>query len=114
VRRDNGEKLGIQRENVTGEVGKQLDGISEGLKARAWKELDEKIAEAGSVGGLKEIIAKKGGIVRIRWCGKEGCAKEVEEETGATILGILKENKEGRCPVCAKNAASILQVGRSY
>ncbi|MDP6612435.1 MAG: proline--tRNA ligase, partial [Candidatus Hydrothermarchaeota archaeon] len=70
VRRDNGEKHRIPRENVAREVGKHLEWMSEDLKARAWKELDEKIAEAGSVGELKDILAEKGGIMRIRWCGE--------------------------------------------
>ncbi|MDP6460066.1 MAG: proline--tRNA ligase, partial [Candidatus Hydrothermarchaeota archaeon] len=114
VRRDNGEKHRIPRENVAREVGKHLEWMSEDLKARAWKELDEKIAEAGSVGELKDILAEKGGIMRIRWCGEEGCAKEMEEETEANILGILRDKKKGKCFGCAKDAAAILQVGRSY
>jgi hypothetical protein len=76
--------------------------------------LDEKIAEASSVGELKDLLAEKGGIMRIRWCGEEGCAKEIEEEIRATILGILRDKKKGKCPGCAKDVTAILQVGRAY
>lgn len=114
VRRDNGEKLRIQRKDAAGEVGKLLENISRDLRARAWEAFDEGIADAGSLDEVKEIIARKGGIVRVRWCGEESCAREMEEVTGVDVLGILREEKGGKCPGCAKDAASILQLGRSY
>jgi prolyl-tRNA synthetase len=114
VRRDNGEKLRIPRKDVAGEVGKLLENISRDLRARAWEVFEEKIADASSLDEVKEVIAGEGGIVRVRWCGEEGCAREMEEVTGVDVLGILREEKGGKCPGCAKDAASILQLGRSY
>lgn len=113
-RRDNGEKLRMPRKKVASEVGKLLKKITEDLKTRAWEGFNSRVADAGSLDEARGTLAKQGGIVRISWCGEETCAKEMEENTGASILGIIEEEKRGKCPGCAKKASSVLQLGRSY
>ncbi len=114
VRRDTGEKLRLKRDDVKKEVEGILEKITQDLRARAWRVFEEKIKEAATVEEASAILRKEGGIVRIKWCGSEDCATDIEETTGVSILGILSEDVEGKCAQCGRPTKTLIQLGRTY
>jgi prolyl-tRNA synthetase len=114
VRRDTGEKLKLERKKIREEVAKLLAEITGDLKTRAWREFEARIREAEQIEEAKTWLSSEGGIVRAKWCGSETCAKELEEATGADILGILSEDAAGKCVQCGASSKAVLQLGHSY
>lgn len=114
VRRDTCEKQQIPRRNAREKVAEILNSISEDLRKRAWEEFNKHVHSAKSMEEARKIISENGGILKVRWCGEEACAKEIESEANADILGILNESSGGKCVRCGKKAESILQLGRAY
>lgn len=114
VRRDTGEKLKLERGNIKEEVGRLLEEIAGNLRTRAWREFEARIREAGEVEEAKAWLGSEGGIVRVRWCGSRACARELEEATGAGVLGILGEDASGKCIQCGEPSKALLQLGKSY
>ncbi|MBI5253406.1 MAG: proline--tRNA ligase [Euryarchaeota archaeon] len=114
VRRDTCKKQQISRGNAARKVAEILSSISEDLRKRAWGEFNEHVYFAESLGEAKKIISEKGGIVKVWWCGEEACAKEIENEATADILGIVNESSGGKCVRCEKKARSMLQLGKAY
>ena len=114
VRRDACKKQQIPRRNAGDKIAEILKGISEDLRKRAWEEFNRRMHSANSLKEAKEIISKNGGIVKVRWCGEEACAKEIENEANADILGIVDEGVKGQCMRCEKKAKSVLQLGKAY
>lgn len=114
VRRDTGEKLRLKRGDIKKEVETLLEKITQDLRIRAWNEFEGKIKEAEKVEDARGILSEEGGIVRIKWCGKEDCAGDIEETTGVSILGIIGEDTEGRCAQCGGPSKTVIQLGRTY
>jgi prolyl-tRNA synthetase len=78
--------------------------------------LSKNTHEAGSIPELKRIMAEKGGIVRIHWCGKEECETKLKEEAGGKILNIPIDQKpsKAKCIVCGSDAQFLVNFGKSY
>ncbi len=114
VRRDTGEKISIPRKNLVKGVNEILDKIAQDLKARAWEEMNKKIHKASSIEEIKHLAKGELGLIRVPWCGKEACGKELEEKTQVDILGLLEEPASGKCANCGKQARIIAQMGKSY
>lgn len=116
VRRDTGEKSVIQRQALKAKVRELLETITGDLRERAWKFFRERIHDASDVGTIKRIMDKRGGIVRIPWCGEEACGLALEEQTGGDILGQELEGKPatGACPICSKRAKLSMLMARTY
>ncbi|MDA4120220.1 MAG: proline--tRNA ligase, partial [Thaumarchaeota archaeon] len=98
------------------EVGKELDAIQENLLRNASEALSKNTHEADSLPELKKIMAEKGGIVRIHWCGKEECETKLKEEAGGKILNIPIDQKpsNAKCLVCGSEAKFLVNFGKSY
>jgi len=116
VRRDTGKKQAIPRQALKTKVKQLLDEISDDLRERAWKSFNELIREASDAKEIKHIIEKKGGIVRVPWCEKEACAKALEEQGGASILGEEFESRQasGVCPICSKRTTTSVLMAKTY
>jgi prolyl-tRNA synthetase len=116
VRRDTGDKQVIQRQAIRAKVRQLLDEINGDLRAQAWKLFNGAIHEASDVKSIKQIIEKKGGIVRVPWCEQEACGQVLEEQTGLEILGQELEGKRapGICPICSKRAKSHVLIAKTY
>jgi prolyl-tRNA synthetase len=116
VRRDTGEKRAAKVSNLLEEVGRELGEIQRNLFLRASEALSNNTHEAATLTELKRVLAHRGGIVRVPWCGKADCEAKMKEETGGKILNIPIDQKTPRakCPVCAKDAVAITNFGKSY
>ncbi len=116
VRRDSGQKRTAKRRGLLEEVLKELDVIQASLYGRALSFLRENIREAKSYEELKEIIAKKGGIVRASWCMSQDCEDKVKDQTGAKIINTQPEQKRMKalCVYCGKEARVTANFAKSY
>jgi prolyl-tRNA synthetase len=114
VRRDTGEKLSLPRGGIRERIEGLLSEIAEGLKRRSWKEFRSRCAVARNLEEARGLFGEMRGIVSLGWCGKEGCAKEIEESLALEILGTLEEGAEGDCAACRKAASFVLVMGRAY
>ena len=116
VRRDTGDKQTIPRKAIRVKVRQLLDEINEDMRNRAWKLFNGIIHDASDVKSIKQIIEKKGGIVRAPWCEHEACGRTLKEQTGLEVLGQELDGKQasGICPICSKRAKSHVLIAKTY
>ena len=80
---------------------------------RAQSILDEALTTVDDYRDFQEgMIAKTG------WCGQENCGHEIEDATGAVILGTPVPEEEVpeslRCTVCQERAKDWIYVSRTH
>ena len=116
VRRDTGEKRAIPRGVLRVEVKRMLDEINGALRERAWKSFRQAIQDVSDIKAVKLVMEKRGGIVRVPWCGEEACGKALEDQTGGDLLGEEFGGKPsvGTCPICSKRAKTSVLMARTY
>ncbi len=112
ARRDTFERITVKREEAVKSIESILNEIHENLKSRAWKEMQNFIEEAKTL----DDIVKSNKVNIINWCGREECARKIDEIAGKNVLGIPveMEGKEGKCAVCGKETKIVCYVGKSY
>lgn len=117
ARRDTGERISVEEEEIVEKVEEMLNEIQKNLFERAKKFLEDMTEEASSYDNMIEILRKRGGFVRAEWCGSPECEKRVKEESGATIRLIPPGEKGvGRktCIVCGRKSKYIVYFARAY
>jgi prolyl-tRNA synthetase len=116
VRRDTGRKRTVLLAELGREVEAELISIQSGLLERAKEFLKANTFEASSLAQLKEIIEKKGGIVKVAWCGKRSCEDRLREQGGGKIINVPLDQKppSGACLSCGEKAALTVNYARSY
>ena len=68
----------------------------------------------------KEVldIIKKGGYARINFCGRESCAKDMQNVTqGGKVRGVRVDKKElatGKCAWCGGLGKEVVYVAKQY
>ena len=117
VRRDTGKRTKLKEKEVKA-IGEILTDIQENLRKRADKFFSSYLHEAKTFDELKDILERKGGIVKVGWCGNKECADNIKSETsGGCIRGTLfnsKEEVKGKCVWCNKPAREIVYVAKQY
>jgi prolyl-tRNA synthetase len=116
VRRDTGGKRAVPLDDLSKEVGTELDSIQKNLLEKARAFLYAHTSEADSLARLKEIIGGKGGVVKISWCGKRRCEEVLKEEVGGKIVNIPLEQMPplGACVSCGEKAVMTVNYAKSY
>lgn len=116
VRRDTGAKRVVKSSDLAEEVAKELDSIQANLLLRASEHLAGNTHEANSLAELQKVLAQRGGIVKVPWCGKADCEEKMKEATGGKILNIPIEQKpaKAKCAVCREDSPGVVNFGRSY
>ncbi|MDA4124154.1 MAG: proline--tRNA ligase [Thaumarchaeota archaeon] len=116
VRRDTGAKRTVAIDLLGKEVDKELGDIQSNLLARARAFLESHTVEAGSMEELERLIAGKGGIVRVAWCGKKSCEDKMKDRAGGKILSIPLDQKppKAKCVSCGEKAESTANYAKSY
>jgi len=116
VRRDNGEKIFVQKDEVAEKAPKILDDIQESLfnEAKAFRQ--ENTHQVSSYDEFKETIANKGGFVRCGWDGTRESERSIKEETKATIRVIpFDENPQKlKCIYSGKPARHEVLFAKAY
>ncbi len=117
VRRDNLEKITVERGDIKEKVEETLDEIQRKLFEDAEKFLKENTRETRDYDEFKRILGEKGGFIKAPWCGKSVCEEEIKDETTAKITNIpFKYDKpEGeKCIKCGEEAESWVNFAKSY
>ena len=114
VRRDTGEKIDVNSENVVQTVKKILDDIQNNLFTRAKNFREENTHDAKNYDELKEIIEKQGGFVRAYFAGTPEDEVKIREDTGATPRCILPGDNKGRCFMTGKENARLTIFAKAY
>ncbi|RZB29315.1 MAG: prolyl-tRNA synthetase [Candidatus Argoarchaeum ethanivorans] len=115
VRRDTMQKQSTPLLKLNPVVEDLFKKIHQHLLESAKKHLDKSIIDCKT---LEEVAGKLSlGIVRISWCGEQPCGLEIEEATGANILGVPVGNlgkMAGVCPVCGKSTMLKVLIAKTY
>ncbi len=114
VRRDNMEKNTEDLEDISVKVEEYLGKIISNLKDRADNILEERIIEPNNIEEVEGLL-KEGNIVKLNWCGENGCGINLEEKTDSDMLGV-DENEEvsGKCHGCGEEAQHKVYFAETF
>ena len=116
-RRDTGEKITVELDQLTEVIPALLKEIHENMYQRA---LDRRISmtyTAHDMSEIKEIAATKPGFIRAMWCGDEACEVQLKEEAEITSRCMPFEDQEqvsDVCVCCGKPAKKLVYWGKAY
>lgn len=119
VRRDNGEKMTVDRNRIIEEITVLLKEIQEALFKRALRFQQENTSKVNSYEEFLKLFEgeKAPGFVEAMWCGDAECETEIKADTKATIrcLPFDKQNAvSGACFHCGKEAKHCAVFAKSY
>ena len=116
VRRDNGEKSNVARQEVEVKVAQFLHLIQDNLYQKAEKFLQVNTQDAENYDEFKKILSNKRGFISAFWCESKDCEKGIKEETKATTRCLPLEAKEqnGKCIYCGKSAKFKWYFAQAY
>ncbi len=117
VRRDNGEKIFVNREDVVSKTKEVLDQIQQSLRDKAWERLEQVLYDVKDIEEMREKYPKTKGIVRTNWCGSKDCADELKAEFAVEIRGTLIDKVEepfGNCVFCNEKAKEVVYLAAAY
>ncbi len=114
VRRDNGKKDSLARENVIERTASLLEEIQNNLfnMSKAFQEAN--IHDAKNMAEFTQIIENQRGFIKAAWCGDPACEDQIKNETSATIRIVpLESAGEGSCVQCGKQG-NVVYFARAY
>ena len=116
ARRDNGEKITIDKIKIADEAILMLDNIQKNLFEQALKFREDSTFEVDSYDDFKKIIKETGGFVRCGWDGNKETEQAIKDETKATIRVIpFDENpKDMLCIYSGKPAKHEVIFAKAY
>ena len=116
ARRDNGEKITINKIKIANETILMLDNIQKNLFEQALKFREDSTFEVDSYDDFKKIIKETGGFVRCGWDGNKETEQAIKDETKATIRVIpFDENpKDMLCIYSGKPAKHEVIFAKAY
>jgi prolyl-tRNA synthetase len=117
VRRDTGEKIFINWEELHQRLPALLDDIQANLfrQARGFMEKNTRLVD--SYAEFQEVIQGKKGFVLANWCGDSRCEEEIKNDTKATIRCISFDSGQaggGPCLFCGNEPAKPVYFARAY
>ena len=117
VRRDTLERSQVPVARAVGAVEELLSELSKALRERAWSWMMERVKPVASTEEARELLEASGGVVEIPWCGDGDCGRQMEGEVDARVLGTpedLEPKPVGPCPICGREAKTVLRLARTY
>jgi len=116
ARRDTFEKVNIREEELVDTINKMLSQVQNNLLNRARKFLEEHTTTVKTYVSFKEVLRKKGGLIKACWCSSTKCEEKIKEETGTTIRLIPFEKEElfSNCVYCGEKAKEVVFFARAY
>ncbi len=115
--RDVLKKVKVPEEKLCSEIEKLGKEMDERLRESAWREFKNRVKKARKIEEAREILLRERGIVEIPWCGRDSCGRAIEEKVDCRVLGnpIEPVDTSGmKCPVCGKQAKTILRLAKTY
>ncbi|RLG72588.1 MAG: proline--tRNA ligase [Methanobacteriota archaeon] len=117
VRRDTLERVATPVNNLLDGVRKTMDDMTRDMREKAWRTVRDRVRK---VGGLDEAVRELetgGGIVQVEWCGSETCGHRLEDETGASVLGLPYPEQPtplNSCVVCRSKSKHVVSLAKTY
>ncbi|MCQ2544088.1 MAG: proline--tRNA ligase [Lachnospiraceae bacterium] len=116
ARRDTGEKIEINLDNLETEVATVLDKIQVEMLERARAHREEHTYSATTYEEFLDILENKPGFVKAMWCGEEECENKIKEDASATsrCMPFEQEKLSDKCVCCGKPAKAMVYWGKAY
>ena len=118
ARRDTKERIFVETDKMIETIIELFDKITEELKNRAKKLLEESISDVNTYKELEtKFKGKNPGFVRANWCGDVECADLIKEKLKAEIRGTLygvDEKPFGPCVICTEEAQEVAYISKAY
>ena len=116
ARRDTGEKIEINLDDLETEVANLLDKIQVEMLERARAHREEHTYTATEYAEFLDILENKPGFVKAMWCGDRACEDKVKEDAAATsrCMPFEQEKLSDKCICCGKPASKMVYWGKAY
>ena len=116
ARRDTGEKIEINLDELETKVAEILDAMQVEMLERARAHRDEHTYTATEYAEFLDILNNKPGFVKAMWCGDRACEDKVKEDAQATsrCMPFEQENLSDKCICCGKPAKKMVYWGKAY
>ena len=116
ARRDTGEKIEINLDELEVKVAELLDQIQIEMLERARAHREEHTYTATDYADFLDILENKPGFVKAMWCGDRACEDKVKEDAAATsrCMPFEQEKLSDKCICCGKPASKMVYWGKAY
>ncbi len=116
ARRDTGEKIEINLDELEVKVAELLDQIQIEMLERARAHREEHTYTATDYADFLDILENKPGFVKAMWCGDRVCEDKVKEDAAATsrCMPFEQEKLSDKCICCGKPASKMVYWGKAY
>ena len=116
ARRDTGEKIEINLDELEVKVAELLDQIQVEMLERAREHREEHTYTATDYAEFLDILENKPGFVKAMWCGDRACEDKVKEDAAATsrCMPFEQEKLSDKCICCGKPASKMVYWGKAY
>ncbi len=116
ARRDTGEKIEINLDELEVKVAELLDKIQVEMLERARAHREEHTYTATEYAEFLDILNNKPGFVKAMWCGDRACEDKVKEDAAATsrCMPFEQEKLSDKCICCGKPAQKMVYWGKAY
>jgi prolyl-tRNA synthetase len=119
-RRDIAEKTSVKLKDLDKHLEEIKASFTNNMKDQAVALIKEKTKVANTKAEIKKFI-KEGNMVQTNFCSieldGEGCAGEIERETGGEVRGVMfgkNEKAKGKCPYCDREAKHVVYIAKSH
>ncbi|MBQ2825124.1 MAG: proline--tRNA ligase, partial [Clostridia bacterium] len=115
VRRDNGEKIFVNLDELETKIPELLKAVHDGLYNKALEHRAVMTYDAHNLDEMKEIADNKPGFIRAMWCGDRECEDKLKEVAGVTsrCMPFEQEQIADTCVCCGKKADKMLYWGKA-
>ena len=116
ARRDTGEKIEINLDELEVKVAELLGKIQAEMLERARAHREEHTYTATEYAEFLDILNNKPGFVKAMWCGDRACEDKVKEDAQATsrCMPFEQEKLSDKCICCGKPASKMVYWGKAY
>ena len=116
VRRDTGEKIDVELNNIVSKTEEILEEIQKNMFNMCLERMEEKTSIAYTLEEFKNNLEKDQGLIKSMWCGSAECEDKIHEETGAKsrCMPFQQEKISDKCVCCGKTATKMVIWGRQY
>ncbi len=116
VRRDTGEKVTVDVDNLNSSITKILADIQDSLFAAHQKFTDSHTHSVDSYQDFKQIMSTDRGFIRAHWCEDANCETKIKDDTKATTrcLPLDAPTESGKCIYCGRPSTHRWLFGLSY
>ncbi len=116
VRRDSGEKISVNRDELAAYLPRLMEEIQNDMLKKALEFRKANTNRGSDYAEFEKIMETERGLYLAPWCGDAECEEKVKDDTRATIRCIpFDQGAEGEtCLVCDKKAEHSVYFARAY